>query len=108
MIRIRTFLFFILITGCAFGQEVLTIEQDSNYVKKEDCYAFHYIDKDFSLSRDVKIASLKGTCFNNGEQSLVTLFNTFWSRANFYGANSFRIDSITYLFAICTIYISIH
>lgn len=76
----------------ANGQKVEIIEQFPVF-EKQKVKTFDLINESLNLTDISKIAILKGQSLNQGKQTLVNSFNSFWETANELGGNSFTIDS---------------
>jgi hypothetical protein len=94
MIKLKIFLLFLSISVSSFAQMVQVIERDMDYISPGEMTQFQYISKNSDVSNIPKIASLKATCNNTADETVVHLFNLLWQTANNFGANSFKIDSI--------------
>ena len=107
MKRTLTFVSFLFCTF-SYAQEVYVIEQNENYIKKENTENFEFIDDGFDLTDYERIAVLEGNTTNSGKNTLVSLFNYFWETANDYGANAYIIDRIETISNATQVQISVY
>jgi hypothetical protein len=90
-ILILTFIFFCI---SAYSQEVEIIAQNSKFIPRVKVERFDFIDNNFNLANQTKIAILKGYSINSETNNLVGLFNLFWEISNRLGANTYLVDKV--------------
>lgn len=80
----------------SFGQTVEVIEDTNSIVRLSKPEDFHCIPESIPLIESSKRGVLKAVVTKYKKQSIVDVFNGFWSKSNEMGANAFHIDSIDY------------
>ena len=77
------------------GQSVTVIERNEAFEVSEKPKEFFYIEKEFPLPDDRRLATFEGLCANNQKSNLETLFYDFQKTANEMGANAFFIENFS-------------
>jgi len=78
-----------------YGQTIKIEDIPKGYRIKTPTKTFHYLNEKPDTSNYGKIATLKGSSSILGKKKITELFNSFWSKANYAGANSYIIEKIS-------------
>jgi len=89
-----SFLAFTLLSISGYSQKISVIYQDPDFFSKREGNFFFMVHPDLKLDNHLLVATLKGTVTNTHKLNLNTLFDNFKRKANYLGANMFRIDTV--------------